>query len=158
MATRTTKFGAFIIAAALSPVLWAEQTTSDIQRMYVSRCGGCHGDDGRGTQQAPALAGSSSIRARSPQSLRNVIRNGIPAAGMPAFDLPADTIDALATMITSWNAVAAKATVPGDAAAGRQFFVGNGQCASCHLAQGEGAAIGPDLSDIALTLTVTELR
>ena len=41
---------------------------------------------------------------------------------MPAFDLPADTIDALATMIASWNAVAAKASVPGDAAAGRQFF------------------------------------
>ena len=29
---------------------------------------------------------------------------------------------------------------------------------SCHLAQGEGSAIGPILSDIALTLTVTEVR
>ena len=77
---------------------------------------------------------------------------------MPAFDLPADTIDALATMIASWNAVAAKAAVPGDAAAGRQFFAGKGQCASCHLAQGEGTAIGPDLSDVALSLTVAELR
>ena len=81
-----------------------------------------------------------------------------PAAGMPAFDLPADTIDALATMIASWNAVAANASVPGDAAAGRQFFFGKGQCASCHLVQGEGSAIGPDLSDIALTLTVDEIR
>ena len=77
---------------------------------------------------------------------------------MPAFDLPDDTIDALATMITSWNAVAAKTSVPGDAAAGRQFFVGKGQCVSCHLAHGEGSAIGPDLSDIALTLTVDEIR
>ena len=77
---------------------------------------------------------------------------------MPAFDLPADTIDALATMITSWNAVAANASVPGDAAAGREFFFGKGQCVSCHLAQGEGSAIGPDLSDIALTLTVDEIR
>src|SRR5687767_8319285 len=151
-----------LIAAVLSPVLWAQPTTPstqpDVQQTYSQRCSGCHGDDARGTQQGPGLAGSPSVRARSAQSLRNVIRNGIPAAGMPAFDLPADTIDALATMITSWNAVAARATVPGDAAAGRQFFVGNGQCASCHLAQGEGAAIGPDLSDIALTLTVTELR
>ena len=77
---------------------------------------------------------------------------------MPAFDLPADTIDALAAMITSWNVVAAKTSVPGDAAAGRQFFVGKGQCGSCHLAQGEGSAIGPDLSDIALTLTVNDIR
>ncbi len=158
MASSITKFGAFMIAAALSPVLWAQQNTSDIQQTYVTRCGGCHGDDGRGTQQGPALAGSPSVRARSAQSLRTVIRNGIPAAGMPAFDLPAATIDALATMITSWNAVAANASVPGDAVAGRQFFVGKGQCVTCHLAQGEGSAIGPDLSDIALTLTVDEIR
>src|SRR5688572_23076610 len=157
MASGITKFGAILIAAVLSPVLWA-QNPADIQQTYSTRCSGCHGDDGRGTDQGPALAGSSSVRARSAQSLRNVIRNGVPAAGMPAFDLPDDTIDALATMISSWNAVAAKTSVPGDAAAGRQFFVGKGQCVSCHLAQGEGSAIGPDLSDIALTLTVDEIR
>src|SRR5688500_5587324 len=157
MANGITKFGAIIIAAALSPVLWA-QNPADIQQTYQTRCGGCHGDDGRGTDMGPALSGSSSVRARSAQSLRTVIRNGIPAAGMPAFDLPADTIDALATMITSWNAVAAKAGVSGDAAAGRAFFSGKGQCASCHMALGEGSAVGPDLSDIALTLTVNEIR
>ena len=77
---------------------------------------------------------------------------------MPAFDLPDATIDALATMMASWNAVAAKASVPGDAAAGREFFAGKGQCTTCHIAQGSGTAIGPDLSDIALTLTVDEIR
>jgi PQQ-dependent dehydrogenase (methanol/ethanol family) len=77
---------------------------------------------------------------------------------MPAFDLPPNTIEAIATMIASWNTVAAKASVPGDAAAGRRFFVGKGRCASCHMAQGEGSAIGPDLSDIALTLTADEIR
>src|SRR5687768_2264712 len=157
MASGITKFGSVVIAAALSSVLWA-QNSADIQQTYSTRCAGCHGDDGRGTDQGPALAGSLSVRARSAQSLRNVIQNGIPAAGMPAFDLPADTIDALATTITSWNAIAAKASVPGNAAAGREFFVGNGQCVSCHLVQGDGSAIGPDLSDIALTLTVDEIR
>jgi PQQ-dependent dehydrogenase (methanol/ethanol family) len=158
----STKFGIIMIAAASSALLCSSllsaQNPANIQQTYTTRCGGCHGDDGRGTDQGPPLAGSPSVRGRSAQSLRNVIRNGVPAAGMPAFDLPADTIDALATMITSWNVVAANANVPGDAAAGRQFFLGKGQCASCHLARGEGSAIGPDLSDIALTLTVDELR
>ena len=69
-----------------------------------------------------------------------------------------DTLDALATMIVSLNASAAKATVPGDAAAGKQFFFGKGQCASCHMVHGEGSPIGPDLSDIALDMTVDEIR
>ncbi len=157
MASGKTRVGVIIFAAALIPALRA-QSPSDIQQTYVTRCVGCHGDDGRGTDQGPALAGSPSVRARSAQSLRAVIRNGVPSAGMPAFDFPPDTIDALATMIASWNAVAAQASVPGDAAAGRRFFAGTGQCVSCHLAQGEGSAIGPDLSDIALTSTVSEIR
>ena len=52
------------------------------------------------------------MRGLSRQSLRNVIRNGIPAAGMPAFDLPAGTIDALATLVASLNASAAESAVP----------------------------------------------
>src|SRR5881396_3314065 len=147
-----------LIAAVLSPVLGPQQNTPDIQQTYSKLCGGCHGDDARGTQQGPGLSGNPSVRGRSAQSLRNVIRNGIPAAGMPAFDLPADTLDALATMIVSLNAVAAKSNVPGDVAAGRQFFFGKGRCASCHLVQGEGSPIGPDLSDIGLELTVDEIR
>src|SRR3989475_11274071 len=157
MAFEITKRCTITIAAVLSPVLWA-QNPPDIQQTYSKLCGGCHGDDARGTQQGPGLAGSPSVRARSAQSLRNVIRNGIPAAGMPAFDLPADTLDALAPMICSVNAVAAKSSVRGDVAAGKQFFLGKGQCVSCHLVQGEGSPIGPDLSDIGLELTVDEIR
>ena len=150
--------GTILIAAVLSGFLWGPQTTADVQQTYSKLCGGCHGDDARGTQQAPGLSGNPSVRGRSLQSLRNVIRNGIPAAGMPGFDLPAATLDALATMIVSLNRVAATSSVPGDVAAGRRFFFGKGQCASCHLVQGEGSPIGPDLSDIGLALTVDEMR
>ena len=67
--------------------------SSDTQQSYAKLCGGCHGADARGTQQGPGLAGSPSVRARSEQNLRSVIRNGIPSAGMPGFDLPAAGID-----------------------------------------------------------------
>ena len=108
-----------IAVAVLSPALWAQQTPLDIQPTYSRLCSGCHGEDARGTQQGPGLAGNPSVRARSAQSLRNVIRNGIPTAGMPAFDLPDETLDALTALIVSLNAVAAKSSVPGDVAAGR---------------------------------------
>jgi PQQ-dependent dehydrogenase (methanol/ethanol family) len=150
-------------AFLLGTAVWAQnpppaQLEIDPKQAYVRLCSGCHGEDARGTQQGPGLAGNPSVRRRSPQSLRNVIRNGVPAAGMPPFALPEATLDALVTMIVSLNASAAKSTVPGNPAAGKEFFFGKGQCASCHMALGEGSPIGPDLSSVALEMTVDELR
>ena len=74
------------------------------------------------------------------------------------MDLPQATIDALAALVVSLNAVAAEANVPGDRAAGREFFVGKGQCAWCHMVSGAGAISGPDLTNIAREMTVDQLR
>jgi PQQ-dependent dehydrogenase (methanol/ethanol family) len=136
----------------------SQPPAGDIKQTYVKLCGGCHGDDARGTQQGPGLAGSPGMRRRSIQNLRSVIRNGIPAAGMPAFELPDATIDALANLVASLNASAADSTVPGDRAAGKQFFFGKGQCSTCHMVNGEGSAIGPDLSNVAREMSVPQLR
>ena len=35
---------------------------------------------------------------------------------------------------------------------------GKGQCASCHMVYGEGAVIGPDLSNVAREMTVDQIR
>ncbi len=143
---------AFIIAPAIA------QEAPEIRQTYVKLCGGCHGDDARGTQQGPGLAGNPSLRRRSTQSIRNVIRNGIPAAAMPGFDLPAATLDALTNLVASLNASAADTSVPGERAAGKQFFFGAGNCGSCHMVYGEGSPVGPDLSNIAREMTVDQLR
>jgi len=104
--------------------------------MYAKLCSGCHGADAHGTQQGPGLAGNPWVRKRSTQKLRRLIQNGIPAAGMPSFDLPPDALDALATLVASLNSSAAESTVPGDQTAGKDFFFGKGQCASCHMVDG----------------------
>jgi PQQ-dependent dehydrogenase (methanol/ethanol family) len=130
----------------------------DIKQTYAKLCSGCHGDDARGTQQGPGLVGNPWTRRRSIQNLRNVIRNGIPAAGMPAFDLPDETIDALAKMVASLNASAAETPVTGDRDSGKVFFFGEGRCATCHMALGQGSSVGPDLSNVARQMTVDEIR
>src|SRR5262249_24729410 len=89
---------------------------------------------------------------------RNVTLRGIPAAAMPPSQLPDATLDALVALIMSLNAPAADSAVPGDRAAGKEFFFGKGQCASCHIVYGAGEAIGPDLSNVARELTVDEIR
>src|SRR5947207_14430741 len=86
---------ALVVSKHLAQNLPTQPSGMDIKQTYAKLCGGCHGADARGTQQGPGLAGNPGVRRRSLQSLRNVIRNGIPAAGMPGFDLPPGTIDAL---------------------------------------------------------------
>lgn len=77
---------------------------------------------------------------------------------MPAFDLPANQLDALVVFVRSLNSPAAESSVPGDAAAGEQFFFARGRCASCHMVGGRGASIGPDLSNAGREMTVDEIR
>ncbi len=134
--------------------LWAQ--APDVKQTYAKLCAGCHGADALGTQQGPGLAGNLRLKKRSLASLRTVIQKGVPAAGMPAFILPAATVEALAALVTSLNATAAEAPVNGDTAAGQAFF--SKQCASCHMVSGSGTAMAPDLSQVARTLTVDQLR
>jgi PQQ-dependent dehydrogenase (methanol/ethanol family) len=123
------------------PVL-GQAPAEDVRQTYAKLCSGCHGADARGSQQGPGLSGNLRLRKRSVQSLRNVIVRGVPAAGMPGFDLPPATLDGLVSLVVSLNASASETKLPGD----------------CHMVSGRGAAVGPDLSSVATELTVDQLR
>lgn len=77
---------------------------------------------------------------------------------MPAFHLPDPELDALAAFVHSLNTAAAESVVPGNAAAGERFFFGKGECSGCHMVFGRGKAVGPDLSNVARELTVSEIK
>jgi PQQ-dependent dehydrogenase (methanol/ethanol family) len=143
--------------------LWAQNASApmskaDAKQTYLKLCSGCHGVDARGSQQAPGLAENAALHGRSARWLQRLIHNGVPGAGMPAFDLPDNTLEGLAALIQSLNASAAETAVPGDRAAGEQYFFGPGKCASCHMIAGRGEAVGPDLSDVAKDHTVGQIR
>src|SRR5579859_4702176 len=117
-----------IVAVALSPILLFGQNT-DGQKLFASQCAGCHGADAHGTDRGPGLASNRRVRSRSVQQLRDFIRKGATGSGMPAFDLPVDQLEALAALLHSLNAPAAESAALGDSTAGKQFFLGKGQCA-----------------------------
>src|SRR5689334_5242683 len=113
---RTTKLG--FIALLVSPLIgFGQDSGAAASKSYAARCAGCHGADARGSDRAPGLAGSRRLRSRSTEQLRALIKKGVPASGMPAFDLPDDELDALASLVHSLNAPAAEAPPTGNARA-----------------------------------------
>src|SRR5215813_1434308 len=137
--------------------LSALAVAQDGKQTFAARCAVCHGVDGRGAERGPNLANNRRVRARSLDDLRAVIHNGVPAAGMPAFDLPADELKEVAGFVRSLSAPASESNPPGDRAAGERYFFGKGGCAKCHMALGRGKAVGPDLSSVASEMTLGEI-
>ena len=162
-ACRIARFLIVALALGATPVLGQTPPTTapnltEGTKIYAQRCAGCHGADAHGTDKAPGLAGNQRLRDGSVQDLRDVIRKGVPGSGMPAFDLPPQELDSLVVLVRSLNAPSAESTVGGDATAGESFFFGKGQCASCHMISGAGAAIGPDLSNVGREMTGDEIQ
>ena len=94
---RTTLLAAILLfPAALQGV--------DGKKLFIERCAGCHGSDARGSGKAPGLAGNPRLSGQSVEQLRGVVRQGFPDSGMPAFDLPAAELDAVAGYVRSLNA------------------------------------------------------
>lgn len=138
------------LAVALAALGWGQE----MPEPYRKYCAACHGDGATGTDRGPNLIDSRSLRPRSEADLRSLIRNGT-RGGMPAFPLADAELTLLARTVRSWNASAFDAKPAGDTAAGKRIF--DAKCASCHMVRGRGGSNGPDLSDIARSLTVREL-
>ena len=154
-----------VVAFLLSPLFLLGQDLpvrpdhpAEGKTLFAKLCAGCHGADALGTDRGPILAGSRSLREHSIQQLRELIQKGVPTSGMPAFELPVRELDALASFVHSLNSPLAKSGVSGDPAAGKRFFFGLGRCDSCHMVEGKGESIGPDLSNAGNELTIQEIR
>jgi alcohol dehydrogenase (cytochrome c) len=89
------------------------QTADAGRSTFVARCAGCHGTDGNGGELGPAIA--ARLPTRSDDDLRELIRDGRPAAGMPAFPMlttgeSAGLVDFLRTLKPRGGAAPARAS------------------------------------------------
>ena len=128
------------------------------RKQFGSHCAGCHGGDGLGGERAPTIAQPESRWLKSAESIRELLKNGIPDAGMPSFQLSAAETRAIVAFVQSLVTAAAEAHPAGDPAAGERFFFGGGNCSSCHKARGRGGLMGPDLTEIARQQTLAQIE
>jgi putative heme-binding domain-containing protein len=143
----TTRTALAVVAAVMLGLPLKSQQAG--QQLFGSMCAGCHGLDARGGEHAPNIATAPDVQGMSDSELLDVIRNGIPAAGMPAFgsSLKGDQVEAVVSYLRILQGKTKLAVLAGKPDAGRALFFGKARCSECHMIAGKGGFIAADLSN-----------
>jgi putative heme-binding domain-containing protein len=93
-------------------------------------------------------------------AILRIIRNGIPAAGMPGFSqsLSDNQIRGVLEYLRELQNGANTSYLKGDASKGRQLFFGRAACSECHSIDNRGGFFGPDLSGYGTNHSPPEIR
>lgn len=117
-------------------------------------CALCHGLGAHGGGRGPDLTRAQKKHAHNDADLFQVISNGIPGTAMPAngtngqgVGMTDEEIWQIITYIRSQE-VKAPAKRLGSAAHGKDLFYGDANCSLCHMVEGKGGRLGPDLSAV----------
>jgi putative heme-binding domain-containing protein len=113
---------------------------------FRSRCAGCHGPDAHG-YIGPDIAGLSAS-GYTDGRMFGIVRRGVPGTEMTPAD-PLRVPDREIWQILAYlGTLTAAPSTPssGDAQNGERIFRAN--CSSCHIVNGRGGQLGPDLSRV----------
>jgi cytochrome c oxidase cbb3-type subunit 3 len=115
-------------------------------------CAFCHGLNARGGGRGPDLTKAQKKHGNSDSDLFRTISQGVPGTAMPAgvnggigVGMTEEEIWQVITYIRSVQ-VKAPAVPIGDAGHGKELFYGSARCGTCHMVEGKGGRLGPDLT------------
>jgi len=132
------------------------------ERLFEAQCSNCHGLAGTGNPEAggPDLTTGRFRTASTDAGLFRVVREGIPGTSMIGIKRNSSdqAVWQVVTYLESLNPADSLDNLPGSATAGRQLFEGKGNCGRCHIVNGSGGRLGPDLSQVGERRPQTDLR
>ena len=163
-----------LVASLLLPVYW---TAAQTQNPYSSdstaakagefefriNCALCHGLGARGGGRGPDLTRVHKRHGDSDGDLFRSISQGIPGTAMPANGTNGQgvgmTDEEIWQIITYLRSVQVRTSAKslGNAANGKKLFYGDANCSTCHMVEGKGGRVGPDLTSVGTSRTVESL-
>jgi cytochrome c oxidase cbb3-type subunit III len=126
-------------------------------------CGFCHGLGARGGGRGPDLTRARKRYAHSDAQMFQIISNGIPGTAMPANGTNGQGVGMTETEI--WQLISyirsvevkTSAQPTGNFAHGKQLFYGDANCSGCHMVDGKGGRLGPELTAVGGARTVESI-
>jgi putative heme-binding domain-containing protein len=133
------------------------------ESQFRANCAFCHGLGAKGGGRGPDLTSAQKHHGNTDVEMFHNIHDGIPGTAMPAATEGGIGVgmsdEEIWQVITYIRSVEKKATAAetGNATRGRELFYGTAACGTCHMVNGKGGRLGPDLSSTGASRSVEYL-
>lgn len=146
--------GAFAQAPPPQPAQHFTPDLADGKQQFQQNCSVCHGVNGGG-EEGPDLHGVGAKYTDA--ELENIARRGIPGTAMPGVMTISEkqAVD-IAAYVRSLGATTTESST-GDPQKGEALYKSSG-CSACHMINGQGGDIGPELTRIGSMRGPTSLK
>jgi len=114
--------------------------------LFRQECVYCHGVGARGGMRGPDLTTGSWTHGGTDADLRQTITDGVAGTAMPPNNLKTEEIWQIVSYLRTVQQTAPPAA--GDQARGETLFFGTARCSTCHIVNGRGGRLGPELSTV----------
>jgi len=139
--------------ATANPLAGNAAAIAEGNSLFRANCSPCHGLNARGGARGPSLASGRWTHGGSDAEIFRTISSGVPGTQMPANGFEDSETWAIVAYLRSL-APARPATISGDPVKGERIFTGAGGCVTCHMVNGRGGLLGPDLSRVGAARSV----
>jgi len=152
MPTRSRQLSVLVILSVFGTIAIHAQGASSANAatqgavLFRQECTYCHGVAARGGMRGPDLTTGSWSHGGSDGELSKTITDGVPGTAMPPNRLTEPEVSQIIAYLRTLQQppVAPK----GDARKGEAAFTGALRCASCHIVNGRGGRLGPELTTV----------
>jgi len=127
------------------------------RQYFLGHCAQCHGPDGEGGRGVKLTTGLYR-HGSSDRELYMTIRKGVPGSEMPGSGFSQSELWRVVAYVRRLGTAGAEEKATGNAKAGQSIYQGKGACAQCHIVNGSGGRLGPELTEVGLRRSIAFLR